>query len=101
MSTGIKYDSNKVRASILPGWRALKPIAEVMQWAVESKGYPVGNWKHVEPERYRDALARHFFAWLDNPRGKDEQSNRSHLAHLGCNVLFLLWLGDHEGDRDG
>src|SRR5690606_11018366 len=65
VNAGIKHDSKKVLASILPGWRALKPIAEVMQWAVEAKGYPVGNWKHVAPEHYRDAMTRHFLAWLD------------------------------------
>lgn len=40
---GIKHDGAKVRASLLPGLRALAPIADVMQWAVEQKGLSRGK----------------------------------------------------------
>ncbi len=96
---GIKADAGKLRMSLLPGLRALAPIARVMQWAIDVKGYIPGNWRQVEPQRYRDALARHFAAWLDDPRGRDGESPFTHLAHIGCCVLILLWHGDDDPDR--
>lgn len=79
---------------LLPGWRALAPLARVMHWANTEGGYVRDSWRDVPPEEYRAALARHFFKWLDDPSARDEKSGFSHLAHLGCCVLFLLWHGD-------
>ena len=32
---------------------------------------------------------RHMMAYLDDPRGVDEESGLPHLWHLACNVAFL------------
>jgi transposase-like protein len=42
-----------------------------------------------EVQRYRDAAFRHFLAYLDNPKGVDEESEYPHLWHLACNIAFL------------
>jgi hypothetical protein len=79
----------------MPGARAWAPVVAVLQWAVDVKGYPANNWQNApSTDRYRDAFARHFAAWQDDPRGVDAESGLSHLSHAVCNGLFLLWHGD-------
>ena len=43
----------------------------------------------MEPQRYRDALYRHWLAYL---RGEkyDLESGLPHLWHLACNAAFLI-----------
>jgi hypothetical protein len=80
----------------MPGARAWAPVVAVLQWAVDVKGYPANNWQKAAPDRYRDAMARHFAAWLDDPKSTDNESGLSHLAHMTCCALFLLWHGDDQ-----
>jgi hypothetical protein len=81
----------------MPGSRAWAPVVAVLQWAVDVKGYPANNWQNApSTDRYRDAFARHFAAWQDDPRGVDAESGLSHLSHAVCNGLFLLWHGDDQ-----
>ena len=49
------------------------------------------NWRRVEPQRYRDALYRH---WLEYLKGEtcDQESGLPHLWHLACNAAFLIEL---------
>lgn len=89
-----KVTEGKIPMDLLPGWRALAPVARVMHWANTAGGYARDTWRTVPPEEYRAALARHFFAWLDDPHARDEKSGHTHLAHLTCCALFLLWHGD-------
>jgi hypothetical protein len=77
--------------SLIPGYRALAPIARVMHWANVVKGYTPGSWREVDREKYHDALARHVTQWLDDPQGKDPESELPILAHVGACVLILLW----------
>jgi hypothetical protein len=58
--------------------------------------YGVNSYKNVEPDRYRDALARHYCSYMEDPHGKDKDSGLPHLWHVACNVAFLLEL-DKEG----
>lgn len=55
------------------------------------------NWRKVEPQRYRDALYRHWLAYL---RGEkcDPESGLPHLWHLVCNAAFLIEMegGQHD-----
>ena len=52
----------------------------------------IGNWKHVEQprEKYYAATMRHLVSWR---AGEiiDPETGLLHLAHAGCNVVFLLW----------
>lgn len=47
------------------------------------------NWRGVESSRYVSALHRHLYAWMDGET-HDSESGLHHLAHAGCNILFLL-----------
>ena len=90
-SVGRKDDQNKVQMRLLP-WVALRAVADVMTWAVSGKKnpYPPGNWKLISPDRYEDALIRHWVAYKGGEM-LDPESGRHHLAHLACCALFLLW----------
>lgn len=58
------------------------------------------NWRNVEPQRYRDALFRHWLAYLDDPDGVDEESGYPHLWHLCCNAAFLCEMESDHFERD-
>jgi len=87
---GVKADSGKLEWTLLP-WKSLREIVEVLMYG--NCKYPCpsnANWKKVEPDRYKKALMRHVVAWLDGEK-VDEETGKSHLAHAGCCILFLLW----------
>lgn len=83
-----KYDGGKVMWDLLQ-WRALEEIAKVLTFGAQR--YGAYSWKNVEGarSRYYAALLRHITAWF---RGEeiDPDSGLHHLAHAGCNLLFLL-----------
>lgn len=88
----IKADNGKPKLTLVPT-EVIKNIAAVREYG--NNKYPEGgknNWKQVKPERYRDALFRHMLAYIENPKGCDEESGLPHLWHLACNVAFLCEL---------
>ena len=85
-----KADAGKPQLTLVP--RAILPaIARVREYGCKKYGDP-DNWKQVDVQRYRDAAFRHFVAYLDDPKGNDEESGLPHLWHLACNVAFLCEL---------
>lgn len=87
-----KADAGKLRLTLVPR-KIIRDIAMARMYGTEKYGDPE-NWRRVETERYKDAAFRHFLAYLDDPRGKDEESGLPHLWHLACNVAFLCELED-------
>lgn len=88
----IKADNGKLKLTLVPT-RIIEEIAMVREYG--NKKYPDGgidNWKKVSPERYRDALFRHFLLYLNDPYGVDEESGLKHLSHMACNIAFLCEL---------
>lgn len=87
-----KADAGKARISLVPT-AIIYAIAKVREYGCNR--YPEGgkdNWKRVEAERYRDALGRHFLAYIDEPYGVDRESGLPHLWHLATNCAFLCEL---------
>tara|TARA_R110000822_G_scaffold137410_1_gene274927 strand:- start:677 stop:1165 length:489 start_codon:yes stop_codon:yes gene_type:complete len=86
---GVKYDSDKPKWTLLP-FRALQEVVEVLTFG--AKKYAADNWKHVPNarDRYIDAAYRHLADWNTTSR-LDPETNKSHLAHAICCLLFLLW----------
>lgn len=89
VTDGLKHDGGKLRLDLVPP-ELIEAVGAVMTHGAEK--YGEGNWKKVEPKRYRAALMRHICKWLKNPFGKDEYSGLPHLWHIACNVAFLLVL---------
>lgn len=92
----IKADYGKAKLVLVPR-RIIWDIAAIREYGNEK--YPDGgpnNWKQVEVERYRNAAYRHFMKYLDDPKGKDNESGFPHLWHLACNIAFLCELEDND-----
>lgn len=87
-----KADAGKPRVSLVPS-AIVYAIARIREYGL--KRYPEGgkdNWRRVDAERYRDALGRHYLAYIDDPYGVDSESGLPHLWHLATNVAFLCEL---------
>ena len=84
---GMKYDAGKIRPSLIPV-ECLEEIAKVLTYGAEK--YAPDNWKQISPERYHDALWRHYIAWQKGEKA-DCESGLSHAAHFAVNAIFLLW----------
>lgn len=86
-NSAIKYDDGKADISLLPP-EALLAIAEVFTFG--AKKYAPDNWRGgFVWRRVVSAILRHLFAWLAG-QDKDPETGLSHIAHVGCNVMFLL-----------
>lgn len=93
----IKADNGKPRPSLVPT-SLIRAVAKVREYGV-NKYHDPDNWRKVEPQRYRDALYRHWLAYLDNPCGVDAESGLPHLWHLACNAAFLIDLDQQKKER--
>lgn len=83
---GIKFDNEKPDYSLVP-FGALDEVVKVLTYG--AKKYDRHNWQHVDDIRYQAALMRHFSAYMQG-EANDPETGISHLAHMGCSVLFLL-----------
>lgn len=94
---GTKHDTDKIRMELLPPF-ALKEIARVLTFG--AKKYNSWNWtKGFDYSRLIGACERHLADWKSGI-DKDLETGLSHLAHLGCCVLFLIWMEKHRPDLD-
>lgn len=95
-----KADKGKLELSLVNP-ELVKAVAEVRMYGTEKYG-DSENWRKVKPKRYVDALYRHLLAYIEGNE-VDEESGLSHLAHMACNISFLLdeeYLKEHKGDMD-
>lgn len=93
-----KADKGKLELSLV-NTQLVKAVAEVRMYGTEKYGNSE-NWRKVEPKRYVDALYRHLLAYIEGDE-VDEESGLSHLAHMACNLSFLLdkeYLKEHESE---
>lgn len=83
----VKHDSKKLRYDLVPP-ESLEQIVEVLTLGAEK--YSDRNWEQgVEWGRYFGACMRHLWAWWRG-EDKDPETGKSHLAHAGCCIFFLL-----------
>lgn len=91
----VRADGGKMDWSLMP-WEAVEEINKVLEFG--SKKYSSQNWRNGSGfswTRVLSSLLRHTFAWA---RGEDldKESGLSHLAHMGCNVIFLIYYNKHK-----
>ena len=98
VTDGFKHDGGKYRLDLVPP-EIIEAIGAVRTYGVQKYGKEY-SYRNVEPKRYRAALMRHTCAWLKNPHGVDEESGLLHLAHMACNIAFLLELDQEEKKND-
>lgn len=94
MNQEAKADAGKLRLTLVPT-KLVWAVAAVREYGCRKYSDP-DNWRRVEPQRYRDALYRHWQAYLDGEK-RDPESGLPHLWHLACNAAFLIVL---EWDND-
>ena len=82
-----KADAGKPRLSLVPP-QVIFDIAQVREYGNKKYGDP-DNWKLVEMQRYVDAALRHFYKFVQDPNGKDEESGIEHYKHVACNMAFI------------
>lgn len=96
-TVAIKHDGEKVRIDLIPTV-ALEEIAKVLTFG--AKKYDSWNWtKGFKWSRLIGAALRHLFAFMRG-QDKDPETGLSHLAHLGCCVVFLIWHEKFRKDLD-
>jgi hypothetical protein len=95
----VKSDTGKLDWSLVP-IDAVEEIAKVLEFG--AKKYAAHNWKQgggFSWIRVFNSLVRHIFAWVRG-EDKDPESGLSHLAHAGCNILFLLHYSNNKKKYD-
>jgi hypothetical protein len=84
---GIKFDLNKLDWTLLP-WKEVEDVVKILD--LGAKKYAKDNWKKLDTDTYKKALARHMASYLGGELN-DKESGLSHCAHIACNALFLMW----------
>lgn len=83
---GRKDDGGKPRYDLIAP-EFLDEVAQVL--ALGAAKYAPRNWEHgMSWGRCFGAMMRHMWAWWRGEE-KDPETGLSHLAHAGCNVMFL------------
>ncbi len=83
-----KADKGKPRPTLVPT-SLIRAVTEIREYGT-AKYHDADNWKQVEIQRYRDALARHLLDYQDDPQSVDAESGLPHLWHAACNIAFLI-----------
>ena len=99
MSESLKFDGDKTKMELLP-LESVREIAKVLTFGANK--YRDDSWQGLEnfEKRYFGACLRHLVQYQSGEK-VDEESGISHLAHAGCNILFLIWNELHkEVDND-
>lgn len=82
-----KADAGKPRPTLVPV-SLIEAVASIREYGV-AKYHDPDNWTKVEPQRYRDAMFRHWLAYLKGEE-LDLESGLPHLHHCACNLAFLI-----------
>lgn len=87
--------TGKLKWHLLPLY-LLKPVIKILEDGAEEYGY--GNWKQGNIEHYVDAMQRHFVEYQAG-KLKDKRSKFSHMAHIICNAIFILYFEQNAEKR--
>ena len=93
MDQRFKFDAGK-RQWHLMLWPQLAQVVEILEFGAQK--YAENSFRNIRPyrKRYFSAAIRHLIAWFCGERD-DPETGKNHLAHVMCNVLFLLWGDDN------
>ena len=89
-----KADQGKPCPSLVPV-SLIEAVTAIRMYGSQKYGDPE-NWRKVEPQRYRDALYRHWLAYLKGEKC-DQESGLPHLWHLACNAAVLIEMEETDG----
>jgi len=94
---GDKHDKGKPRLDLL-NRELLEEMGHVLAFGAEK--YGAWNWQQGIPiSRLIAAALRHLVAYSDG-ESIDAESDRNHLGHAGCCLMFALWMERHRSNLD-
>ena len=87
-SPALKFDSDKESRPELIAPEMIEALGTILSFG--AKKYHDRNWeKGMKWSRPFGALMRHLWAWWAG-ENLDKETNKSHLAHAACCLMFLL-----------
>lgn len=94
-TTAVRFNAGKRDWSLMP-MGSVEEILKVLEFGKTK--YSAWNWSKGDGFKYMDvynSIMRHLVAWKAG-EDTDPESGLSHMAHIGCNVLFLLHFINNE-----
>ena len=92
MKKALRYNENKVEWSLVD-WKSLEPMVKVLMYGAEK--YEIDNWKKGQDLRsLSSCLMRHLVAFMGG-EDIDPESGESHLGHILCNAMFMVYSQSH------
>lgn len=88
-----KADAGKPRPTLVPP-SLIRAVTAIREYGCQ-KYHDPENWRKVEPQRYQDALYRHWLAYLEG-EVDDPESGLPHIWHCACNIAFLIEMEGEE-----
>lgn len=90
---GRKHGEGKPVISKVPT-RIIYEMEKVLSYGF-NKYENIENWRHVEPDLFKESLLRHILKiWENGIDAVDPESGMLHLSHAACNIAFILELMD-------
>ena len=82
-----RNNAGKTEWCLMP-FEAVEQITRILSFG--ARKYAPDNWKLGNPwtDTY-NSLCRHLFKWREG-EDRDPETGELHMAHIGCNVVFLL-----------
>lgn len=88
--TASRFNQGKRRWNLLP-LEVFEPVVKVLEFGANK----YAAWNFAEGDglswtEVLDSMKRHIMAW-ERGEDLDPESGESHLGHIGCNLMFLLY----------
>lgn len=92
--TASRFNKGKRRWNLLP-LEVFEPVVKVLEFGANK----YAAWNFAEGDglswtEVLDSMKRHIMAW-ERGEDADPESGESHLGHIGCNLMFLLYYMQH------
>jgi hypothetical protein len=93
----MRYNTGKLKWHLVHQ-PSLEPMVRVLEYGANK--YAPGNWKKGQSinELY-DCLTRHMNAFMDG-EDNDPESGESHIGHVLCNAMFIVYNLNHRPEND-
>lgn len=88
-----RYNDGKFDLDLIP-YDSVIEISKVLTFGATK--YTPDNWKKgLSIKKCMSSLLRHAFSYMMGEK-VDPETGLSHIAHIGCNVMFILWYEKHK-----
>lgn len=93
----IRHNKGKLQWGLVD-FESLTPMVRVLEFG--AKKYEPNNWKKgLNTVELTECLLRHTFAYL-NGEDNDPESGQSHIGHIMCNAMFIMYMHANKPEFD-